>query len=93
MYPLVRIAEPHWAGSCSNLQFRQGPIEIEVSPVKVLCPRKVRFTRVRMEAKRTLNRRFRQPQTIASMIQPKEVKEVVSVSRVDNRPGKTFGHA
>src|SRR6266446_1536399 len=63
-------------------EFSQGPLVIEVSSIKIFCACQVCLPSVRSDAKRRLDRRFRERQTCRTMIEAKEVKLVRGVGKL-----------
>src|SRR3954447_3530166 len=63
-----------------NFQFSQSAIVIEISPIKILGAREVRFPSVRLETRRRLDRRFRLGEARRSMVEADEISAVMSES-------------
>src|SRR5437868_412472 len=62
-----------------DFQFSQGTAIIEISPIKILRTREACFACIRAKAKCRLNGCFCQGQPCRSMVEAKEVKQVMSM--------------
>ena len=60
-----------------NFQFSQRAVIIEVSSIKIFCPRQMRLACVRLETKSRLDGCFRQRQARRSMIMANDIKEIM----------------